>query len=198
MTEPPSYTHAYRPPPGDQRPPAVPWWATVVIAAATFVAGIVVGIVLLLTLGDEFEEAVEDFTDPFLTAGSGGDVEELDAAVGDCFEGAVNVSVESVGARVPCDAPHQLEVFARFDAPVGTDGEPGRYDEHDMEYFADDGCHLAFEYYVGEDYETSDFDYTPVVPTQIDWRAGGRTVHCLIFDPLSDRALTSSVKAANR
>ncbi len=83
---------------------------------------------------------------------------------------------------VPCDLPHDGEVFAgvtELQVPEGDVPEgdvPGRRELLDA---ATAACEAHFAGYVGIPYEDSELAIRPVVPTRADWAAGKRGVVCL-------------------
>ena len=108
------------------------------------------------------------------------------------------VGVELSEVRtVPCEEPHELEVFALVDFPeqAGTGGTqagstfPG---DAPLKDFADGACAEQFATYVGIDYRDSELFFTYLVPSARSWQAeNDRTVLCLITT--TGEALTQSV-----
>jgi hypothetical protein len=98
-----------------------------------------------------------------------------------------DVAVElSEVATVPCEEPHQLEVFALVDFPERSDTDteqagstfPG---DALLKDFADGACAEQFAAYVGVDYRDSELFFTYLVPSARSWQAeDDRTVLCLI------------------
>ena len=112
----------------------------------------------------------------------GGDVGVFALNVGDCFDDPPDVqgdgdgSVEAVAA-VPCDEPHDNQVYHKFDLPDGDfPGEDATFDR------ATAGCIAQFEAAVGEAYETSPLDIFPLTPTESGWAAGDQEVICSIYN----------------
>jgi hypothetical protein len=90
-----------------------------------------------------------------------------------------------------CASPHDREVY--YSAPLPADSWPG---EHEVDLDADDVCYSAFEDYVGLSYEDSDYDYTFYAPAEPEWRAGDRTVVCVVTP--ADSYLVGTVKGSAR
>ena len=94
---------------------------------------------------------------------------------------------------IGCEAPHRLEVDAVLHHP---DSPAAAFPSSDaLAAFADDQCLEQFRDYVGETYEESSLDIADIRPTSKSWKAGDRTVVCLVYDhDFAD--LTSTVKGS--
>ncbi|WP_420114494.1 septum formation family protein [Pseudactinotalea sp.] len=107
------------------------------------------------------------------------------------------VSVELAAVTtVPCEDPHELEVFALVEYPEPTDSatQAGSSFPGDamLKDFADGACVGAFAEYVGVDYRDSELFFTYLVPSARSWQAeDDRTVLCLITT--TGEQLTQSV-----
>lgn len=79
---------------------------------------------------------------------------------------------------IPCDEPHDSEVYVLGDA------QDGDYPGEDV-LFADIAsfCQLEFPAFVGIDYDQSTLDYLTLGPTEADWAIGDRRVWCVLVDP---------------
>lgn len=115
-------------------------------------------------------------------------------AVGQCFDSdgfSLSAPLDLSTARVvPCDGPHQQEVFAVIVEPDPPGAPyPG---EAVMTSFAGDACLAAFSPYTGLDYEASSLDIAEAEPTQTSWDAGDRATVCALhaadFEPLQSSA----------
>ena len=111
---------------------------------------------------------------------SGGDVGVFRLQVGDCIaeSGADADTVIDSLPVVPCDEPHQLEVYHAFDLAEGD--YPG-----DAEVFeqAAEGCLAAFRGFVGLDFSESVYDVNPIRPTAESWaQIDDREVLCALFE----------------
>lgn len=112
--------------------------------------------------------------------------------VGDCISSAeLGTEVETV-PTVPCDEPHDTEIYGSTMLP---DGEyPG--DEEIVE-LANAYCLPAFETFIGLDYDSSEIYYQPLTPSQMSWdEADDREVLCLAVDEAG--GLTGTLEGANR
>jgi hypothetical protein len=96
---------------------------------------------------------------------------------GDCIAGLPETYIYAV-ARVGCEEPHLLEVFALFDLAEAAP-YPGDRAVADA---ADDGCVQRFDAYVGTPYLESELDVGHATPTGQTWdEEDDRTVICWTF-----------------
>jgi hypothetical protein len=126
-----------------------------------------------------------------LAAACGGGTRTPTIEVGACFDDAETDEIDDF-AEVPCDGPHQNEVFLVFDVD-DADDYPGTDALHD------DGIERcrgqAFEGYVGEPYDASRYEVFTVVPTAESWSDGDREIVCALYDP-EDNTESRSARAA--
>lgn len=95
--------------------------------------------------------------------------------IGDCTGDVFDGPVESVQG-VPCDGPHMLETYHAFNLADGS--YPGDEAVSDL---ADDGCHAAFEPFVGLSYEESIYGISSLTPTDESWnQLDDREVLCFV------------------
>ncbi len=137
-------------------------------------------------------------TTPTTSGGGGGSgsINVFDLEVGDCFDVPSDGNITDVEG-IPCDEPHDNEVFATFDIAGGPDAPfPG---EDAVRQEAESQCAGAlFTDYVGVSYNESVFNATSINPTQETWeQVDDREVICVAQSP-DDSPLTSSVQGANR
>ena len=103
--------------------------------------------------------------------------------VGDCL---LEPDTDEFGdvSVVPCDAAHELEVFALVEHP---DGGGARYPgESRLAQVSFDLCLDSFESYVKRPYYESSLDVTAFYPTRDSWiGADDRGITCVLFDPAS-------------
>lgn len=115
--------------------------------------------------------------------------------VGDCLNSSSVVSdsgqIDHVPI-VPCDQPHEDEVYYSYDLPDGD--YPG---EDAIIADADTECIAQFGDFVGIDYDDSTLDYWPMYPTTESWDGGDREVLCIAWDS-SGAKLTGSLRGAAR
>lgn len=94
------------------------------------------------------------------------------ALIGECYERG-----NPTRSPVPCDGRHHYEVYSSIWFP------------QDMEYpnrlerlLGNDVCEEDFELYTGENYWTSDLEYSVPFPTEEEWNAGDRFTVCALHD----------------
>jgi hypothetical protein len=117
----------------------------------------------------------------------GGGLGVLELRVGDCFqdwEGALSGDLVGVSdlSAVPCNTPHDNEVFHLFD--VQGNDFPG---DAQLENLAEGGCFTPFEAYVGRGYASSRLAFGWVIPTESSWSDGDREIVCFLFDGQFER-----------
>lgn len=132
---------------------------------------------------------------------SGGTLSVTDLRVGDCFNNDEESQEEITDVdAVPCDEPHEYEVFAVA--------------EHESESFPTDSefeeifgslCVPAFETYVGSSYATSALYAGFITPSETSFAERDREYACYRFEPVDpndpDSAnveLTGSMKGSGR
>lgn len=107
----------------------------------------------------------------------GGDLGAFTIKVGDCLGGGVTGEIESVDG-VPCEQPHQSEVYYSFAVPEGDGAFPGTEAVQDQ---ADKGCLDAFQGFVGIDFDSSVYEISTLTPTAESWeQIKDREILCLI------------------
>ncbi len=119
----------------------------------------------------------------------------FDLQVGTCFNDPGSTDeIQTVGA-VPCEGPHDNEVFALVQHPAGpADPYPGR---EALAQFGEEQCQgQLFADYVGTEYQFSRYFASQLTPTDRSWEQGDREVICLLFD--STTQLTESVRGSGR
>ncbi|WP_337191487.1 septum formation family protein [Nocardioides flavescens] len=150
--------------------------------------------------------------------GDGQDVSVFSVDVGDCFEAPSDVEAQiSDLRRVPCERPHDRELYAReayvpagsapsgasgdasgspsadASAPVDSSGYPG---DDALTAYAEATCAQAFAGYVGVDYLDSSLFFTYLVPSPRSWEDDDRSVLC--FVGAAGTPLEGSVKGTKR
>lgn len=103
-----------------------------------------------------------------------GELSAFSINVGDCIVGAATGEVSGFEG-VPCNEPHDNEVYYTFDLPDGD--FPG---DAVIEAEATDQCLTQFELYVGTEYEVSSYGLTWLSPTVGSWDQGDQEIACLV------------------
>ncbi len=147
------------------------------------VAAVVAGFFLLILIGLAVSDDFED--DPGSTVAWSGTSpthpyisSEADTPkASECLEpGPGSAVLTSRSSVVDCDQSHGAEVAQVLQSPGGKE----RPDGDDLAAYADSACLLAFESYVGADYDDSALEFWAVVPDREAWERGDRSTWCLI------------------
>ena len=126
-----------------------------------------------------------------MACGGEGNIFELD--VGDCFNFEEAEELADVDF-IPCDEPHQREVFAvvSIDVAAGLP-YPGSSQVEDV---SRNMCLEKFEDFVGADYYDSRLDFEVLFPTRDSWNdIDDREVTCSLYD-LEDLYMEGSMEAS--
>jgi hypothetical protein len=155
-----------------------------------------VGVLAVVALGvagcSSEPEAERDDTGAVASEGA---VDAFQVALGDCVVDPATGSTETQEVQsvtaVPCDQPHDGEVYSVFDLP---DGEfPG---EEAVTSQSEERCLADFEGFVGTPYEESRYELSSLFPTKESWDTrDDREVVCIVVGPAGEK-LTGSVKGA--
>ena len=100
-----------------------------------------------------------------------------DLAVGDCFDETPIGEIQSV-PLVPCEEPHDLEVYAIVVLGTATEPFPGQAAVDEEGAFA---CLDRFEAFIGISYQQSALDISFITPSPESWEIGDRTVICSVY-----------------
>lgn len=120
-----------------------------------------------------------------------GDADVFALMVGDCMN-EVSEEVVSEVPVVPCDQPHDEEVF--FDLTLEGDVYPG---DDAIQSQSDDACLAQFEPFVGTAYDVSTLAFYAYRPSQDSWeQMDDRVVSCVIYDPAGQ--VTGTLEGAAR
>lgn len=116
------------------------------------------------------------------TTAPGGEVDVFALDVGNCWDdptlsgGSEEESISSA-TLLPCNQPHDLEIFDSYDV---TDAEYPGIDA--MAEAAQTECANRFEEFVGVAYEDSQYTVHTLTPSQESWDTGDREVLCSVYD----------------
>ncbi len=111
--------------------------------------------------------------------------------VGQCLDRpGTSTAIEEVDV-VPCEDPHDFEVFALVELPDGSyPGDDGLSDA------AQPACTDRFAAYVGVEPSDSVLATGLLVPSEEGWDDGDREVVCLLYEP--DERLQGSMRGTQR
>ena len=130
---------------------------------------------------------------------SGGTVAVTDLRPGDCFNGSEEEEISDVDG-VPCDQPHEYEVFAVQDREGDTYPTEAEFDA-----IFDSICGPSFETYVGIAYADSVLWSGMITPSEGSWDDGDREYVCYLYEPVdpddpdsANEELTASMEGAAR
>ncbi|CCM63951.1 MAG: hypothetical protein GX471_09475 [Candidatus Microthrix parvicella] len=101
--------------------------------------------------------------------------------VGDCYDPAPDPSQRNVMVLiVPCDQPHQYEVYEVAAFTEGTDADfPG---DDAVRNYAEEYCFQGFEGFVGQVWRDSELDIETWFPTRVSWTKGAdRKLSCVLY-----------------
>lgn len=106
-----------------------------------------------------------------------GDVSTFSLRVGDCVNGVRDgVEVRTLPA-VPCERPHESEVFAEFSLAQGNWPGPDAIDAE-----ANNRCVQQLASYAPAAADDPDLEVFYLHPTEQSWAQGDRTVVCLSYE----------------
>lgn len=95
-----------------------------------------------------------------------------DAEVGQCYG-----EVDDGFAEVSCGTPHLFEVYSLIEFFPG-EPYPNRFERLTGSQI----CQEDFEQYTGQNFWTSDLDYSIPFPTEAEWLAGDLITVCVLHD----------------
>jgi hypothetical protein len=116
-----------------------------------------------------------------------GHINAFSLRVGDCFDNPVGARAVNTVTAIPCDQPHNAQIYAKFKL-IGSDfSYPGAAV---VEQRARSGCN-ARTGTVNKSMTTSAMTVRILLPEETSWVAGQRTVSCMIVNPTA--TLTTSI-----
>ena len=151
------------------------------VIVAAWVAGLAAFAVVTVHDDAERDEGIE----------KAGDIALEDLRPGDCYIDPAGEAVYNVRG-VPCDDPHDSEVYAVYDL-AGSSEFPG---DKRVERTSDNGCRERFRGFVGRDYDDSALQITYWPPTREAWAMDDREVICAVF--VSGDQATGSLRNSRR
>ena len=153
-----------------------------------------VGLIAVVLVAGYLTTARRGDDGALVTAGT---VDVTELMVGDCFDSGEEGEISDVDG-VPCDEPHDYEVFVVEEHEA--DAYPG---EAVMDAIFASICVPSFESYVGTSYATSALYAGMITPSQASWGEGDREFTCYLYEPVDDTLaenvpLTGSMRGAGR
>lgn len=153
---------------------------------ALVVAVVAIPVLAIVLLGEEEDVRSPTFQPLEPLSGPGVDAEgdERDAfalGLGDCLLEPDTDEFDTY-TDLPCDEPHDLEVFHVVDHPAGDDEPYPGIDE--VAEYADDVCIAAFPAFVGLPWLDSMLDTYHIYPVAEGWNLlDDREIVCAVYDP---------------
>ena len=153
-------------------------------------AGVLLTVIAPLVVGCE-----EDLRDESGDIDTEGSLSASSLRVGDCLDEPLADSFVAVSV-VPCERPHNWEVFAVVDHPADKDTPyPGDARIGQVSF---DLCFVFFDGYIGRAYADSRLDISVIMPTRESWdEDDDREISCVLYD-LDTLQMRGSMKDSGR
>lgn len=116
-----------------------------------------------------------------------GRINAFSLRVGDCFDNPPGAQTVNIVTAIPCDQPHNAQIYARFKLTGSDASYPGAAV---VAQTARDGCNARVGS-VNKSMTTSAMSVRILLPEKIAWMAGQRAVSCMIVNPKA--TLTASL-----
>lgn len=136
---------------------------------------------------------------PVLTDVPGEPINKFTLETGDCFdlvEALQDGRPATITTRLPCEDPHDFEVFATLLYPAE---HPSIYPGEDVvRNYALQSCYRRFEPWVGREYELSALEIDVIIPPRENFEddvARYRGIHCLVERADGDPMVGSSARS---
>ena len=124
-----------------------------------------------------------------------GELDAFDFEVGDCLlsldltpDPNSEGDLVNSGGAVPCDSPHEYQIYAKTVLPQNTAYSPALADTS-REY-----CENQFEPYFNSEYLETELEIQTIYPSKESHAAGDREVLCLISEFGENQSLTRPLK----
>ena len=121
-------------------------------------------------------------------------VNKFALTIDDCFDQLEDLAAgrpREVTTKIPCDEPHDAQIFSRLSYPA----EPGELYPGDdiVEDYALAACYLRFEAWADAIYETSALEIRAFTPTRDDFEAQSyRGIQCFVERNDGDKLVGTS------
>jgi Domain of unknown function (DUF4190)/Septum formation len=116
-----------------------------------------------------------------------GHINAFSLRVGDCFDNPAGAKRVDMVTAIPCDQPHNAQIYAKFKLTGSDFSYPGAAV---VERRARSGCNARIGT-VNKSMTTSEMTVRILLPEQTSWAAGQRTVSCMVVNPTA--TLTTSL-----
>jgi len=116
-----------------------------------------------------------------------GHINAFSLRVGDCFDNPAGAKRVNTVTAIPCDQPHNAQIYAKFKLTGSDFSYPGAAT---VERRARSGCNARIGT-VNKSMTTSAMTTRILLPEETAWVAGQRTVSCMVVNPTA--TLTTSL-----
>jgi hypothetical protein len=116
-----------------------------------------------------------------------GHISAFSLRVGDCFDNPAGAHSVNTVTAIPCDQPHNAQIYAKFRLTGSDFSYPGAAK---IARLARSGCNARIGS-VNKSMTTSAMTVRILLPEEASWIAGQRTVSCMIVNPTAN--LTTSL-----
>ena len=116
-----------------------------------------------------------------------GHINAFSLRVGDCFDNPAGAQTVNTVTAIPCDQPHNAQIYAKFKLTGSDFSYPGAAT---VARLARHGCNARIGS-VNKSVTTSAMTVRILLPDKTSWAAGQRTVSCMVVNPTA--TLTTSL-----
>ncbi len=116
-----------------------------------------------------------------------GHINAFSLRVGDCFDNPTGAHTVNTVTAIPCDQPHNAQIYAKFKLTGSDFSYPGAAT---VARLARNGCNARIGS-VDKSMTTSAMTVRILLPEETSWVAGQRTVSCMVVNPTA--TLTTSL-----
>jgi hypothetical protein len=153
--------------------------------AGLVLSGLWITLIALAVMGANTSTATRSSTTGIIT--HSGRINVFSLKIGDCFDNPAGAKTVHSVTAIPCDQPHNAQIYAKFKLSGSDLSYPGAAGVARM---ARSGCN-ARTGSVNKSMTTSAMSIRIFLPAELAWITGQRTVSCMIVNPKAD--LTSSL-----
>ncbi len=153
--------------------------------AGLVLSGIWIMLIILAIIGANTGKAIRSSTTGLITHSGRINVFSLD--VGDCFNNPAGAQTVNTVTAIPCDQPHNAQIYAKFKLTGSDSSYPGAAAVAQM---SRDGCNARIGS-INKSMTNSAMTIRILLPEEAAWLSGRRTVSCMVVNPKAD--LTSSL-----